>query len=112
MTLHLLCLLLVAPPEDLAEKYRADRAEAERSGATRVLPVRPLARADELARSAEAALRANRPAEAARLYREARWALPALPTDAPPHLARVLGDPRLRHVSWVEAVAYSANGSL
>ena len=68
--------------------------------------------ADELAKRAEAALTAGRLAEAAELYREARWLLPALPPDFPENVARVFGSPRLRHADRIEDLAFSPDGSL
>src|SRR5436305_468461 len=64
-----------------------------------------IAGADEWARRADVAA-ATRPAEALRLYREARWRLPVVPEPIPPHLVRILGNPRLRHSGTIFALAY------
>ena len=99
-----------APPAEQAkavlEKYRAERAEAAKAFAPA-----DLAAADDLAARADAALQANNPAAAARLARDARWQLPFVPPNLPPHVARVLGVARLRHGDRVNALAYSPDGT-
>src|SRR4051812_48230473 len=117
MTRLLLSLLLAAPlaaqdapPADQAravlEKFRAERAESAKH-----FPPADLAAADELAARADAALKAENPAAAARLARDARWQLPFVPPNLPPHVARVLGVARLRHGDRVNALAYSPDGT-
>ncbi|MEM4360317.1 MAG: hypothetical protein QXT45_07275, partial [Candidatus Bilamarchaeaceae archaeon] len=84
-------------PRELFEKFQAERNEAIRAK----FPPEALARADELAARAEAALRANNPTAAARYLRDARWQLPFLPPGLPEHVVRVLGESRLRHADRV-----------
>ena len=49
-------------------------------------------RAGQMAQRGDAALAGNRLVEARAAFREARWYLPAVPADFPPHVARVFGD--------------------
>ena len=69
------------------------------------------AAADKLAAKAEEARKVENAAAAARLIRDARWALPALPKDLPAG-ARVLGYRRLRHESRANAVHFNRDGTL
>lgn len=103
-----------ADAKALGEKFRAERAEAAKTG----FAADALAPADDLASRAEAALKADNPKAAARYYRDARWQVPYRPAGLPPHVARVLGESRMRHpeagkpgTEWVNAVAYSPDGS-
>src|SRR5208283_4419998 len=68
--------------------------------------------AELFAKKADAALAAGRLIEAADAYRDARWLLPALPSDLPEHVTRVLGSARMRHADRIEDVTYNADGSL
>lgn len=97
----------------LADKFKAERAAA----AAGVAPD-ALAPADDLAARAAAAKAAGNLKAAARYYRDARWQLPYLPPGLPPHVARVLGDSRMRHPDppgpanrGVNGVAYSPDGT-
>lgn len=90
------------------EKFAAERAAAVRAK----FPPEVLQKADELAKRAEAALKGDNPRAAARLFRDARWQLPYLPSGLPPHVVRVLGESRMRHAARVNALAYSADGQL
>src|SRR5437870_6146923 len=96
----------------LRERFRADRQQSVDSGAVRKFSPQLLQRADERAKQADALLDAGQSDEAGRLYREARWLLPALPADFPEHVVRVFGDPRLRHSDRVTALSYSRDGKL
>lgn len=109
VTFSLAALALAADPrvERAAEAYKRERDKAVELSAEKLLPGFPVSRADEWARRAEA-VSATRPAEALRLYREARWRLPAVPEPSPPHLARLLGNPRLRHSGTIHSLAYPA----
>ncbi|CAN5295891.1 hypothetical protein BH11PLA2_BH11PLA2_28800 [soil metagenome] len=69
-----------------------------------------LAAADKLAALAEAARKTESFTTAGRLIRDARWALPATPTDLPEGI-RVLGYSRLRSADRVNSVNYSADGT-
>src|SRR5207253_42253 len=40
-----------------------------------------------------------------------RWQLPSLPPTLPEHVARIFGDAKLRHTHWVQALAYSPDGT-
>src|SRR5262245_35024999 len=113
-----LCLLVICifpatlvaqSPDDLKplfEAFAADRAAAKGDAAT----------ADRLAAKAELARKAENHAAAARLIRQARWALPALPANLPEGV-RVIGFQRLRHDDGpkspgrVNAVRYNRDGS-
>ena len=88
-----------------------DAFAAERAAATTHFTPAELAAADKLAERAEAATAENNPTAAARLARDARWALPFRPADLPDHVARVIGTARLRHADRVNAVAYSPDGT-
>lgn len=99
----------------LATKFQEERAAAVADK----FPPDALAPADDLAKRAEAAKAANNPRAAARYYRDARWQLPYLPPGLPPHVARVLGETRMRHpeppegqTRGVYAVAYSPDGTV
>ncbi len=94
-------------PQQLLEKFRSEREQAVRAK----FPPETLARADELARRGEAALKANNLAAAARYLRDARWQLPYLPPGLPAHVLRVLGESRVRHADRVNALAFSPDGS-
>jgi WD40 repeat protein len=96
-------LLLLALLADPLADYRREREAAR-------LPPAVAAAADALAAEAEAAHKAGDPATAARLARDARWLLPATSTDLP-HVRRVLGGGRLRHLGRVNAVAYFPDGT-
>ena len=90
----------------LAERFRAEREEATKGK----FPAESLARADDLVKRAEVALKADNFKTAARYYRDARWQLPFLPANLPPHVSRVFGESRMRHADRVNAVSYSADG--
>src|SRR5262245_22403767 len=96
----------------LQQQFRAERKQSVDSGAASKFSPQMLERADNLARQADATLDAGQSDHAARLYRDARWLLPALPAEFPDHVARVFGDPRLRHGDRVTALAYSPDGRL
>src|SRR5436190_10652630 len=92
--------LLAQDKQPTAEEIQALKAkfDAERADAlTKKFPVISLERADEQAKRAEEAFKAGTPHAAARFYREARWLIPYVPTDLPPHVERVLGIARMRH---------------
>lgn len=91
----------------VAEKFREEREEALKAK----FPAESLARADDLARRAEAALAEGNLRSAARYYRDARWQLPYLPVNLPAHVARVFGESRMRHPERVNSVAYSPDGA-
>ena len=91
----------------LGEKFRAERAEALKAK----FPPEALVRADDLAKRADAAAKENNPKAAARYLRDARWQLPYLPADLPPHVTRVFGESRMRHPARVNDIAYSPDGT-
>src|SRR4051794_6430394 len=99
-----------APAREQRERFTAERKQSVESGAARKFSPQLLGRADDLAKQAGAAADAGQPDDGARLYRDARWLLPALPADFPEHVTRVFGDPRLRHGDRVTALAYSPDG--
>src|SRR5439155_12817801 len=90
----------------LGEKLRVEREEAIKAK----FPPEALARADDYAKRAESALANNNLRAAARYYRDARWQLPYLPVNLPPHIVRVFGESRMRHPERVNCVAYSPDG--
>src|SRR5207253_1214039 len=60
---------------------------------------------------AESALAAGRLLQAAEAIRQARWQLPYQAPGTPDeHVARVIGNPRLRHAEKIFAVAYGPDG--
>lgn len=91
----------------LLEKFQAERSEALDAKFSKDT----LARADESARRAEAALTDGDLRGAARHVRDARWQVPYLPSTLPKNITRVLGESRLRHADRVNAIAYSPNGA-
>lgn len=99
-----------APPADQARAV-LDQFRAERADAAKHFAPADLAAADDLASRADAALKASNPTAAARLGRDARWQLPFVPPNLPPHVSRVLGVARLRHGDRVNGLAYSPDGT-
>lgn len=91
----------------LRETFRAEREEALKAKFT----AEELARADELAKRADAALAAGDLKAAVRYLRDTRWQVPFLPTGLPPHVVRVYGESRLRHADRINALTYSPDGS-
>ena len=91
----------------LQQKFRAERDEAIKAK----FSPDALARADDLAKRAEAALKADDLKAAARYFRDARWQVPYLPAGLPEHVVRVFGESRMRHADRVNAVAYSPDGT-
>ena len=108
-------LAVAQPPADptaadakaLREKFQAEREQAVKAK----FPAETLARADDLVKRADAALKAENFKSAVRHLRDARWQLPYLPSGLPPHVARVLGESRMRHADRVNALAYSPDGA-
>lgn len=90
----------------LLTKFRDERAADLKLGE----PADRMAAADQYAAKAEAAAKAENYALAAKLLREARWALPARPLGLPDHVERVIGYVRLRHADRVNAMAYTPDG--
>ena len=90
----------------LRERFRTERDQAVKAK----FPAEMLARADELAKRGEAALKTD-PKSAARYFRDARWQLPFLPAGLPQHVVRVFGESRMRHAGGVNALAYSPDGT-
>jgi WD40 repeat protein len=91
----------------LQKKYQDERAAA----LEKKFPATALERADEQIKRADDALKAGHTAVAARFVREARWLIPYVPTDLPPHVDRVLGIARMRHGDIVTAVVFSPDGN-
>ncbi len=106
-----------APPltaeqvQQIQAKYRAERDEAAKSKIADKFAPEAMQRAEQLAKKGDAALAANRLMEASDAFREARWLLPALPSPFPEHVARVFGNPRLRHADRIDDLSFSADGS-
>src|SRR5260370_40341588 len=82
----------------LQSKFQQERDAAVKKGiAKRFLPAL-LERADSLSQKAETALVAGRFLQATEALRQARWQLPYQAPGTPQeHLARIIGNPRLRH---------------
>jgi WD40 repeat protein len=93
--------------KSLAAKYRDERAASVKQGE----PAGRFTTPDQILAKAEAALAAGNEVAAKRLFREARWALPARPAGLPEHVERVIGYVRLRHADRVNAMVYSPDGS-
>jgi WD40 repeat protein len=94
----------------LRAKYQAERDHAIKTGvAKRFQPVL-LEKADEMAKKGAAALAAGRLRQATEAFRQARWQLPYQPDKMPQHVARVLGNLRLRHGRPIYAVGFSPDG--
>src|SRR5262249_27264127 len=89
--------------------YQADRKAAD--GLVKKFSPEPFDRATAFAKQGAAALKANRLIEARDSFRRARWSLPSLPASLPPHVARILGDGRLRHGGVVNALAFNKAGT-
>jgi len=94
----------------LQEKYRHERADAEKSGAVKKFSPERLKQADLLAKKGESDLAAGRLSQARDAFREARWHLPILPADLPEHITRIFGSLKLRHDAPILALAYSPDG--
>ncbi len=90
----------------LQEKFLAEREQALKAK----FSAEALARADELADRAAAAAKAQNYRGALRLLRDARWQVPYRPPGLPEHVARVLGESRMRHPDRVTALSYSPDG--
>src|ERR1043166_2576924 len=95
----------------LLGKYQAERKTVVDTGvAKRFLPAL-LDRADGLATKGEAALKAGRFLQATEAIRQARSQLPyQSPSTPKEHVARIIGNPRLRHAQEVYAVVFSLDG--
>jgi WD40 repeat protein len=94
-------------PADLRNKFDAEREAAAKAK----FPPDAFAKADDLAKRAAAAVKADDPKAAARYLRDARWQLPHLPANLPPNVTRVLGESRMRHADRVSALVYSPDGT-
>jgi WD40 repeat protein len=95
--------------KELLAKYRTERDETK-AGSVK-FPAEAFAAAEKAAARAEASEKAGDLKAAARLARDARWQLPAVPADLPPHVRLVIGAVRLRHADRVNALAYSPDGT-
>ncbi len=95
---------------DLQSAYRSERQQADATGATRIFAPDMIRRAEDAARQGDAALAAGQLDEAAKAFHDARWQLPVLPVDLPPHVGHILGNPRLRHGGKIEALSFSSDG--
>ena len=94
--------------KSLREKFQAEREQALKAK----FPADTLGKADDLAKRAEDAAKGENFKAALRNLRDARWQLPYLPPGLPPHVARVLGESRMRQADRVNALAYSPDGLL
>jgi WD40 repeat protein len=102
-----------APAEPTAKEVQAlrEKYDAERAAALKAkFPPDAVAKSDLLLKRAEEALKAENFRSAARYVRDARWQLPYVPPGLPQHVARVLGESRMRHADRVNAVAYAPDG--
>ncbi|MBI2805281.1 MAG: hypothetical protein HYX68_09920 [Planctomycetes bacterium] len=94
----------------LQAKFRQEREKAVKSGvAGRFIPV-ILEKADELAKKSDVALAAGRLLQAGEAIRQARWQLPYQPSGVPEHVARIIGNLRLRHNREINRLAFSPDG--
>src|SRR5436305_14005404 len=92
-------------------EYRSERDAAEESGALAKFAPLLKQRAEQMAKKGDDALAGGRLMEARFAFQEARWLLPNLPAGFPKHIARVFGTSKLRHPSYVYALAYSPDGT-
>src|SRR5438105_4126204 len=88
----------------LAGKYQMERAHVVKMGIDKRFPPALLSRADESAKRGEVALQEGRFLQAREAFRQARWQLPYQAFRLPNHVARVLGNTRLRHAGAIHAV--------
>ncbi|MSU77984.1 MAG: WD40 repeat domain-containing protein [Gemmataceae bacterium] len=96
----------------LQAKFGAERDVVVKAGiAKKYLPA-IMDKADELAKKSEEALAGGRLSQATEAIRQARWQLPYQPNGVPDHVARIIGNLRLRHSREIKAVAYSPDGTL
>lgn len=103
--------IVISDPTPAEIQALADLYKSEREAAVKAkFPTEALAKSDDLAKRAAAAT-ANNPKAAARYYRDARWQLPYLPVNLPPHVSRVFGESRMRHSDRVNSVSYSPDGA-
>ena len=95
----------------LHAKYLAERDQVVKDGsARRFLPIL-LDQAEDLAKKGEAALAGGRLLQASEAFRLARWQLPYQSPQVPrDHVARVIGNLRLRHGHEINALAFSPDG--
>lgn len=93
--------------KSIVAKYREERTACEKLGEPADRFVAP----DQLLAKAEAALAAGNETGAAKIARDARWALPARPVGLPEHVERVIGYVRLRHADRINAMVYTPDGS-
>lgn len=95
----------------LQGKFRKERDSLLQTGAAkRFLPIL-LDKADEMGQRADKALAEGRLLQASELYRQARWQLPYQSPQVPDkHVARILGNLRLRHSQEINDVAFSPDG--
>jgi WD40 repeat protein len=95
----------------LVAKYQAERDAVAKSGLAERCPPGLVERADVLAKKGEAALTGGHLKQAADALRQARWQLPYEAPGTPrEHVARILGNPRLRHAQPVHALVISPDG--
>jgi WD40 repeat protein len=108
--------LLAQPPtgdeaKTLLAKYQAERDTVVKKGIAQRFQAALLERADALAKKATAALTGGRFLQAAEALRQARWQLPYQAPGTPAeHVARIIGNARLRHHGPVYSVAFGPDG--
>ncbi len=95
----------------LQSQVQAERAAAEEAGLTRRFSPQWFRQADHLTKKGAEALTAGRLLAAQEALREARWQIPVLPAEFPPHVARVYGNLKMRHADWIQGLAYSPDGT-
>lgn len=94
------------PVQQWQSQYQREREEARQQGWGEAA----LQAAEEWAERAQAAMQGGRTDLAIRYWREARWRLPYMPPDMPPHVRRVLLQSRLRHGDRINSLAFSPDG--
>ncbi len=104
-------LLCQETPTDETVKAAVDKFRTERADAAKAFPAAELANADEQSLRADVALKEGQLVVAARLIRDARWAVPLQLSNLPPHVSRVMGVSRLRHGDRVTGVSFSPDGT-
>lgn len=95
----------------LQSKFQAERAAVVKGGlGKRFLPIM-LDQADDMAKKGAAALASGRLLQASEAFRQARWQLPYQSPQVPQeHVARVLGNLRMRHGGEITALSFSPDG--
>ncbi|MCI0682271.1 MAG: hypothetical protein L0Y71_09215 [Gemmataceae bacterium] len=95
----------------LQAKFQAERAAVVQSGIAKRFPSIMVDKADEMAKRGAAALAGGRWLQASEAFRQARWQLPYQAPQVPKdHVARVIGNLRMRHGAEITSLSFSPDG--